>query len=568
MKPLIPTRWQKIPLALAIASVVFLVLMGGLLLFNQAQGKVAGLVQSTELVRLHDELRQRPQDEALKQRIRKLDLQLRQNSFTELRIAHNGTHAMIFVAGLFLASAHLARRQRRKLPNPLAWGPRQPAEERQAMLKTQYAVAALFGVAAAAAVGASLHAVRLPAPVTAALPVAVRFPTAAELQKNWPAFRGFDGSGYREVSAIPATWNVQSGHGIRWKTEVPLPGMSSPIRWTNALFLTGANASSNVVYRFDADSGTLVWAAALRRSASAGPEPKVMDDTGLAAPTPVTDGQRVYVIFANADVAALDFSGKQLWICNLGPMENIYGHSASLALYQDRLLVQLDQGEGNSKLVALNAGNGQELWRVPRPINGSWASPIVAEVAGQAQLITCGQPWVISYNPLDGTERWRVTGLDSSELAPSPICLSNTVIACNPDGNALAIRATGSGDVTTNQIIWKTDSGTPGVPSPASDGQRLYFLTVGGQLSCLNPATGQAKWTHEFEGEYYASPVIAGNRVVIVTRKGVANVVENADEFCELGKSELGEDCNATPVPAPQGLYLRGGKHLFFLSDL
>ena len=57
MNPLSQTIWKQGSLAVAIASGVFLVLMGGLLLFNQAQGKVAGLVQSKELVRLHDELR-------------------------------------------------------------------------------------------------------------------------------------------------------------------------------------------------------------------------------------------------------------------------------------------------------------------------------------------------------------------------------------------------------------------------------------------------------------------------------------------------------------------------------
>ncbi len=566
MKPLSQTIWKQGSLAVAIASGVFLVLMGGLLLFNQAQGKVAGLVQSTELVRLHEQLRQRPQDEALKQRIRKLDLQLRQNSFTELRISHNGTRAMIAVTVLFLASAHLARKQRQKLPDPLTWGPRRPAEENRIRLKTQYAVAAMFGVAAVAAVGISLHAVRLPSPPAPVQVAAIRFPTAAEMRENWPAFRGFDGSGHREVSAIPATWNVASGQGIRWKTEVPLPGMSSPIRWTNALFLTGANAQSNVVYRFDADSGKLVWATTLRMTGSKMPGPKVMEDTGLAAPTPVTDGQRIYAIFANAEVAALDFSGKQLWIRNLGPLDNPYGHAASLAIYQDRLLVQLDQGEATSKLVALNAGTGQELWRVARPIVGSWASPIVVEVEGKPQLITCGEPWMISYNPLDGSELWRANGL-GGEFAPSPIYAGGKIIICNPGGDVRAIPANGSGDLSPKPAAWKTDAGVPDVSSPASDGRRLYLLTGDGQLSCLDPGSGQVKWKHEFKDDFYSSPVIGGSRVIIVSRKGVAYVMENADAFRELGKSELGEDCNATPVPDRQCLYLRGGKHLFCLAE-
>jgi len=553
--------------AVAIASAVFVLLMGGLLLLSQIHGKVAGLTQSTQLVRLHEDLRQHPRDEALKQHIRQLDLELRQKSFTDLRLSHNGARAMIIAAALFLASAQLARSLRRKLPAPLAWGPRRPAEEKRASQKAQYAVATVFGVAAAAAVGLASHAVQLPAPTPTTQAAAVHFPALAELRENWPAFRGFDGSGYREQCVLPATWNVASGQGVRWKTEVPLPGMSSPIRWGNDLFLTGANAQTNAVFKFDAATGALVWSAVLHAPGTRIPNPSVSEDTSFAAPTPVTDGQRVYAIFANAEVAALDFSGKQIWCRNLGPLNNPYGHASSLAVYQDRLLVQLDQGEATSKLLALNSSTGQELWQTARPIACSWASPIVTEVTGKPQLITCGQPWVIGYNPVDGTELWRAKGLDSSELSPSPVYAGGKVIACNPGGVLLAIRPDGQGDITTNQVAWKTDSGVPSVASPASDGKRLYLLTGEGQLTCLDPDTGQVKWSHDFGDEFYSSPVIGGGRVLIVTRKGLAHIVENTDQFRELGKNELGEDCNATPALDPQGLYLRGAKHLFCLVE-
>jgi outer membrane protein assembly factor BamB len=551
----------------AIASGVFLLLMGGLLLFSQTQGKVAGLTQSTQLVRLQEELRQRPRDEALKQHIRQLDLDLRQKSFTDLRLSHNGALAMIAASALFLASAHLASSQQRKLPSPLAWGPRRPAEEKRTNLMAQYAVATVFGVASAAAVGISSRTLQLPTPPLPTPAVEAHFPAMAELRENWPAFRGCDGSGYREQSALPAAWNIASGQGVRWKSEVPLPGMSSPIRWGNDLFLTGANAQTNAVFKFDAVTGALVWSAALHVPGARMPNPSVSEDTSFAAPTPVTDGQRIYAIFANAEVAALDFAGKQIWCRNLGPLDNAYGHASSLVIFQDRLLVQLDQGEATSKLLALKASTGEELWQTPRPIACSWASPIVVEVEGKPQLVTCGQPWVIGYNPVDGVELWRAKGLDSSELAPSPVYAGGKVIASNPGSVVLAIRPDGQGDVTATNVAWKTDSGVPSVASPASDGQRLYLLTGDGQLTCLDPNSGRVNWTHDFADEFYSSPVIGGGRVLIVTRKGIAHIVENADQFHELGKSELGEDCNTTPALDRQGLYLRGAKHLFCLAD-
>ena len=131
---------------------------------------------------------------------------------------------------------------------------------------------------------------------------------------------------------LPAAWNIDQRPGVRWKSEVPLPGMSSPIRWGNALFLTAAEAQTNAVFKFDAATGTLVWSAALHAPGVRMPNLSVSEDTSFAAPTPVTDGQRIYAIFANAEVAALDFSGKQIWCRNLGPLENPYGHASSLAI--------------------------------------------------------------------------------------------------------------------------------------------------------------------------------------------------------------------------------------------
>ena len=554
-------------LAVAIASGVFVLLMGGLLLFSQTQGKVAGLTQSTQLVRLQEELRQRPRDEALKQHIRQLDLDLRQKSFTDLRLSHNGALAMIAASALFLASAHLARSQQRKLPSPMAWGPRRPAEEKRTSLMAQYAVATVFGVASAAAVGISSHTLQLPPPPLPTPAVEAHFPALAELRENWPAFRGCDGSGYREQSALPAAWNVASGQGVRWKSEVPLPGMSSPIRWGNALFLTGANAQTNAVFKFDAATGALVWSAALHAPGARMPNPSVSEDTSFAAPTPVTDGQRIYAIFANAEVAALDFCGQT----NLVPQPWPAGQSLRSRLFPGHLSGSF-AGATGSRRSHLEAARAECQHRPgtladAAPIACSWASPIVIEVEGKPQLVTCGQPWVIGYNPMDGVELWRAKGLDSSELAPSPVYAGGKVIACNPGSVVLAIRPDGQGDVTATNVAWKTDSGVPSVASPASDGQRLYLLTGDGQLTCLDPKSGRVNWTHDFADEFYSSPVIGGGRVLIVTRKGIAHVVENADQFHELGKSELGEDCNATPALDRQGLFLRGAKHLFYLAD-
>jgi len=554
------TWLHPIALATAIASGAFLLATGGLLVFAQTQGKVGALVTSQQRTRLIEELHQRPKDEALKERIRRLDLELRQKTFTQLRLSRNGARAMFGALAVFLASAHLLRATRRPLPNPIAWGARQLQEDQQLARLGRYSVATVLGLLAAAALWLGTQPVRLPERTPAAAETAEPPLSLTEWEQNWPAFRGPWGNG---THPTPVKMTV------KWKTPVPLPGMSSPIVWSNAVFLTGANENTGHLSRFDADTGQLLWTTTVKITTPRPPPPKLYEDTGLAAPTPVTDGRRVYAIFANGDVAAFDFTGKQIWARNLGPLENAYGYASSLALWQDRLLIQLDlghEGDGKSKLLALDTRTGRDLWQTARPTGGSWASPILALVEGKPQLITCGDPWVLAYDPISGTELWRANGL-GSDLAPSPIFAGGLVIALKVNADVLAIRPTGKGDITKTHIAWKTTDGAPDVPSPLSDGKFLYLLGSGGLLQCCDLSNGKEKWAHDFAEDFYSSPALAGNTLLAITRKGKIFLTEAGDAFKQLGTHELGEPCNSSPAFRGARMYLRGKNNLYCFGE-
>lgn len=541
----------RIALAVALASGLFVALLAGLLGYNTIRGKVFTLVNSKQVVRLHDELRLQPKNEELKQRIRKLDLQLRQETFYRLQLSHTASRALICGLVVFLVAAHHARSCRRQLPDPLTWGARAADEERLTGRYARYGVAVVFGFVAFAAVLASRHPVKLPEPV---VEIVETPPSLEEFRAQWPAFRGADGQGVAADATAALPWK------IRWKTPVPMHGMSSPIIWSNAVFLTGANATENRVFRFDAETGAMLWSAVV--NAPKPPAPKVGDDTGFAAPTPVVDGRRVYAIFADGLVAAFDFTGKQKWARNVGPLENSYGYASSLGLYQDRLLIQIDRGQpedGLSKLVALNTQTGREVWQQRREVAGSWASPVLVAGNGQPQLITCAAPFVTAYNPVDGAELWRVKCLES-DVAPSPILASNVLVAVAPNTAIYGLRP------GTTNILWKTDEGVPDAVSPVSDGQRFYVVNAEGLLTCFNLQTGKVVWTHELEEHFYASPTLAGKTLILVSRKGVAYLIEPGETYRALGKFELGEECNASPVPRGNRLYIRGKQNLFYIE--
>jgi outer membrane protein assembly factor BamB len=109
---------------------------------------------------------------------------------------------------------------------------------------------------------------------------------------------------------------------VLWKTPVPLSAPNSPIVWKNRVFMSGATAQQREVYAFDADSGKLLWTKPVRVKDTPAEPPDVTQDTGYAAATMTTDGQRVFAMFANGDIAAFDFEGKPVWSRNLGRPEN------------------------------------------------------------------------------------------------------------------------------------------------------------------------------------------------------------------------------------------------------
>lgn len=556
-------RFYKYACSLAVASGLLVVMLTGLVAYNAARGKVATLLNSRQVIRLHEELRSQPKNEALKTRIRQLDYQLRQEIFYRLKLSHNASRSLLVAMAVFLASAHFVRNFRRATPNPLAWGTRNNAQEKQKTLIARYSVGGMFALFIVTAVTVASQPVNLP-DKTPAQPEASNvppFPTTEEIQQQWPSFRGPNGFGTAQKATLPTEWNVGTGKNILWKTGIPLRGVSSPVVWDKAVFLTGADETQSSVYRIDLENGAILWTATVKLPGGTRPQkPQVLDDTSLAAPTPVTDGRKVYAVFPTGEIAAFDFNGKQIWARNIGPLENAYGYASSLAIYQDRLLIQIDRGQpedGQSKLLALNTQTGQPLWEVKRPVAGSWSSPVLINFKGEPQLITTANPFVIAYNPVDGKELWRNQCLES-DVAPSPILAGEMIVAIAPNSRIVGLHP------DAKEIAWKCEDGVPDASSPVSDGKRIYVL-AGTQLSCLNLETGAVLWTQDLGADFYASPTIAGNALILTSRKGGSWILEPGDSYKELGKGDLGEECFSM-VPIGKRLLVRGKNNLFCIE--
>jgi outer membrane protein assembly factor BamB len=396
---------------------------------------------------------------------------------------------------------------------------------------------------------------------------AATWPSSEELARNWPGFRGALCS--IAQTNIPSDWDGPSGRNIVWKSHIPLPGRNSPIVWNDVVLISGATPEHQNIYCYDAVTGSLRWQ---RDVGNPNPlrAPKVMQDTGYAASTMVTDGRCAYAIFANGDVVALSLTGDVAWTRNLGVPDNQYGHASSLAVWRDRLIVQLDQGldanEGKSALLALDAATGRPVWKTPRPVPNSWTSPVVVSTRDGGQIIAAAQPWVIAYEPERGHELWRAKCLDR-DVAPSPAVADDLVYVAQEGSDLSAIRLGGSGDVTSTHIAWKATDGLPDIISPLAAGQFVLLVTSAGTVSCYDSREGKFLWEHHLDGSFHASPLLVGDVVHLIGRDGVMHRFRLAAEFSDLQSSALGEPVSATPAVAGGRIFIRGESNLYCIGS-
>jgi outer membrane protein assembly factor BamB len=296
---------------------------------------------------------------------------------------------------------------------------------------------------------------------------------------------------------------------------------------------------------------------------------EVMEETGFAAPTVVTDGRRVYAIFATGDIGAFDFNGKSVWTKSLGIPDSSYGYAASLAMYRNLVLIQFDQGgpeDGISRLIALDGVTGQLVWETKRPVPNSWSSPIVTKIGEQFQLITCGDPWVIAYDPAKGTELWRVNCL-YGDVAPSPVYANGLIFVVEPDARLIAIRAGGQGDVTKTHIAWDNDDWGPSICSPVSNGELVFLLASEGLLGCYKSSDGTKLYEQDLRENFLASPSLVGDKVYLLTEEGVMLIIQAGPEYKQLTKCELGEKCHASPAFVDGRIYIRGLENLYCIGN-
>jgi outer membrane protein assembly factor BamB len=516
---------------------------------------------SPEIAELRDALGDSPDEAAATQeRLRAYDMMLRRTYFAHELVRTIGVWMLCAgVVGL-LAAGHAM----------VAFGPRDRAKPgKSAPPEGPWAQVAAISLTAAALVAAAWAVATLGPRVTITSPVAAtpaKLPSADELRRNWWSFRGPGGLGVWPDEA-PMDFDRSDGRNVLWSAPVPLAGWSSPVVWGKRVLLTGASQAKREVYCFDADTGRLTWSFAVRAPRAArDPLPNVFEETGLAAPTCVVDGYRVFAMFATGEVACLNLDGSLVWVRYLGPLATQYGHASSPTMHDGKLILQLDQGDSEPRgvLVALDALTGKIIWRVPRPVPSSWASPIVADAPGGPQIITAGKPLMVAYDPRDGAELWRAECL-GGDVAPSPVYAGGLAVAASAGSSMTAVATSSRGDAT-GAAAWRAEESLPEIASPVAYGQWVFTIGVAGTLTCRTIADGKIVWEHDTDAQCRASPVVAGGKLYLLSRNGTMIVCRAGDSWEPLATSELNESVEATPAFSNGRMFIRGERNLYCIG--
>lgn len=540
----------------AYGAAAFTLIVCVLVIANYWQTKAMDPLNSKALASLMQKLEKDPANQELRDQIRALDLLSRKAYFVSQWQLQTG--AYLLLGGVIVLLAALKTMSSVRKTAPALAGKLVENEAWLASAKARQwltgAGIVLLGTAIIFA-GFSYHDIAAVSFDKAVSPI-----SKEDFLRNWLGFRGPGGNGIAAIDRAPLAWNVESRKGIKWQVSVPKPGNSSPVIWNDKIFLSGGDKESLEVYCFAAKDGKLLWRKQANDADGAQPEIKLNEETGFAAPTMATNGRYVFAIFATGQVVCFDMNGNRVWSQNLGIPDNHYGHSSSLIVHDNLLIVQYDQSS-DGRLLGLDALTGNTVWRVERDLI-SWSSPIIVETGNRMELMVTNGGYVDSYDPKTGVKLWGVKCL-SGEHGPSPAYADGMVFVANESSGAFGIRLKENGA----EVAWEYHDALPDAASPVATSQYVFLTSSYGNVVCLDAKRGAELWFHEFDSGFYASPIIAGKRVYALDRSGVMHIFEAAAKFKSLGDFAIGEKTFSTPALVDNKLYLRGEKSLFCISS-
>ena len=389
--------------------------------------------------------------------------------------------------------------------------------------------------------------------------------------EEWPRFRGPGGAGQSEATTIPAVWTQQD---YKWRVEVPGTGHLSPVVSGEQVFVTSAiqEDATRIIRSLRSVDGSLLWEVRFPSSTS-----HLGKSTSYDTASPTVDAQCVYAAWGSPRgymAVALDREdGKEVWRRDLGSFQGDHGFGPSPIRFEDLVILANDQS-GPSLTVALDRQTGQTRWTVERrTASSAYSTPIIYRPeSGPPQLILASTSHgVSSLDPHTGKLNWEVADLFGGyRVVGSPVAAGGLIFAQSGVGSGgrkmFAIRPPGPSSSTDAQVAYELDGSLPYVPTPVAHGKWLFWISDGGVASCIDIETGRRAWRERVGGNFFGSPVRAGNRIYFISNEGEIVVLAAAPQYQLLGRVDLEEPSHSTPAIADGVMYLRTFSHLMAIG--
>ncbi len=383
--------------------------------------------------------------------------------------------------------------------------------------------------------------------------------------ENWTEFRGPTGQGHSSERGLPLTWSETEN--VAWKVPIPGRGWSSPVLVDDQIWLTTATDEGRSLRALclNRDTGRIVFNVEVFQLTDPG---AVHQKNSHASPTPILEGDRVYLHFGSHGTACITRSGQIVWRTQELKYYHRHGPGGSPVVYGDLLIVSCD-GYDIQFVVALDKHTGKIRWKSPRKGYQAYTTPLTIQVQGKDQLISPGAHRAVAYEPLTGKEIWSVRYGDGYSNVPRPVFGHGLVFICSgfEQAELLAVRPDGQGDVTDSHVAWSLKRAVPLTPSPLLVGEELYLVSDNGIASCLDAKTGKTHWQQRLGGNHSASPIFAEGRIYFLNEEGESVVIEPGKEFKKLASNQLDGQTLASMAVSGKAIFIRSSDHLYRLQQ-
>lgn len=421
--------------------------------------------------------------------------------------------------------------------------------------------------------------------------------SSSALGADWTRFRGPNGSGLSDSSSVPTSWDEKSN--MKWSIDLPGPGSSCPIVLGDRVFVTaysgyGTNVDSpgnpsdlkRHVLCIDRTNGKKVWEKTIDSTVDEDPYTGFISEHGFSSSTPATDGELLFVACGKTGLIALNMKGDEVWRRSLGTKSDPaqWGDGSSPIIYKD--LVIINAGNTDHALVALDKKTGEIKWRIENAEwTNNWCTPIVVRANNRDELIFPAPGVIFGMDPLTGKEYWRCDSPIKQTVCASAVANGDVIyIMGGREGNAVAVRCGGSGDVTQTNQLWKSPLrsgiGTPIVVNnkmywtsggiamgvDCENGKELFKERMQRPLSKTDPAA--AGGNRRPAGDY-ASPVAFGENILILLRSGESQVWKASGSYEPVANSAFTNDpgpFNATPAVSNNQIFIRSNVKLYCIG--